>query len=67
MSEVLILLTQIKPIPEAGAKNQSQISEMFDSTVNRLPVSDAPNVVKYVVHQSMLFEFFSDQALTTGQ
>lgn len=53
-----------------GAENVNLKTELIDKLkppVTRLPVLDAKGVVKYVIHQSLIFKFISEKTFELGE
>jgi hypothetical protein len=72
VKDKMIPLNLIKTyiLPEGKPSKEIRLKEFYDllqGTITRLPVLDNKNVVKYIIHQSMLYKFIADQSLNDGK
>lgn len=57
-------------LPEGKPTSEIKLKEMYDlmkGSITRLPVLDSNKVVKYIIHQSMLYKFFADRSLNVNE
>jgi hypothetical protein len=72
VKDKMIPLNMIKTfvLPEGKPVKEIKLKEFYDllqGSITRLPVLDNKNVVKYIIHQSMLYKFIADQSLIPGK